>query len=71
MFCDAPTLHPDGFIPDKSFARSGNLYSRKYEYEERFWQQFSLAVNNPLPNEVVQTFSSKVPLMEQFKRNGE
>ncbi len=71
MFCDAPTLHPDGFIPDKSFARSGNLYSRKYEYEEHFWQQFSLAVNNPLPNEVVQTFSSKVPLKEQFKRNGE
>jgi hypothetical protein len=71
MFCNAPTLHPGGFVPDNRYARKGNLYSRKYEYEESFWQHFSLAIDNPLPTEVVQTFSSKLPLMEQFKRNGE
>ncbi len=71
IYCDAPTLHPYGFVPDRTYTRSGNLYSRKYEYEDGFWRKFSLALENPLPTEVMQTFSSKTPLAEQFKRNGE
>lgn len=71
LYCDRPVLHPEGFVPDRGYARSGNLYSRKYDYEESFWQRFSLAIAHPLPNEVVQTFSSKVPLKEQFRRNGQ
>ncbi len=71
FFCGAPTLRPDGFLPDRTFARSGNLYSRKYQYQPAFWEQYHLAIENPLPIEVAQPFSGKVPLDEQFKRNGE
>ncbi|CAN5175617.1 hypothetical protein BH09BAC1_BH09BAC1_20500 [soil metagenome] len=71
FFCGAPTLQPNGFIPDRTFVRSGNLYNRKYQYEAAYWKQFQLAVEHPLPEEVAQPFSGKVPLDEQFRRNGE
>jgi hypothetical protein len=71
LYCGPPATYPEGFIPDNTFARSGNLYSRKYQYQATFWEQFSLANENPLPPSVVQTFSSKIPLDEQFKKNGE
>ncbi len=71
LFFDTPTLHPDGFVPDRNYTRSGNLYSRKYEYEEDFWKLFPLAIEHPLPTNVLLSFSNKLPLAEQFKRNGE
>lgn len=71
LYCDTPALKPYGFVPDRNYTRSGNLYSRKYAYEESFWRRFPLAVEHPLPEEVSQTFSDKMPLAEQFRRNGE
>lgn len=71
LYCGMPTAKNEGFVPDRTFARSGNLYSRKYEYEEAYWKQFPLALKHPLPEDVAQTMSSKTPLSEQFKKNGE
>lgn len=71
LYCDVPTVKSYGFVPDRNFTRNGNLYSRKYAYEESFWRRYPLAVEHPLPEEVSETFSGKIPLAEQFKRNGD
>jgi len=71
FFCEVPTVQPYGFVPDHTFARKSNLYSRKYRYEPAFWEQFGLVKQHPLPDSTIQTFSGKVPLQQQFKLNGD
>lgn len=62
-------------VPDnmnnKHFQKTGNLYSKKYNYNPEIWNNYELVLKHPLNPTITSEFEKNTKLEEQFLNNGE